>query len=190
MAESSALVRSFVGVSVPALPIVNTVLRKLNAMGTAIKTVQEATLHVTLKFLGDVPADRIAPIGNAIAKSAANFSAHRIELHGIGTFPDERRPSVIWIGLKPVETLVTLASEIELAMCDFGFEPESRAFSPHLTLARVKTKPPSTLFELIEAHRRTPFGDFAVEEVKLYRSELTPGGPVYSVLKTCPLSSV
>ncbi|MEX0727012.1 MAG: RNA 2',3'-cyclic phosphodiesterase [Planctomycetaceae bacterium] len=188
MAKTSALIRTFIGVAAPASPALSEVLRELKAMGSAIKPADEAKLHVTLKFLGDTPEDQIESIGNAIADVASTFAPHRVDLRGLGVFPHAQRPAVIWIGMQRAETLVAMAAGFELAMCDFGFEPEERTFSPHLTLARVKAKPPRSLLDLLDANRETSFGEFAVDGICLYASELTPHGPEYTVLRSCPLA--
>lgn len=189
MAEKTALIRTFIGVDIPTSTAFADVLRDLDAMGRAIKTVDSSSMHVTLKFLGDTPVDQIDEIGSAIAKIASSHDRFLVKLHGVGVFPHEQRPSVLWIGMRHAETLVDMVGEIERRLSDFNFAPERRAFSPHLTLARVKARPPQSLFDLLSAHQEREFGEFAVDAVTLYQSELTPKGAVYTVLKKCPLRS-
>ncbi|MFN0199551.1 MAG: RNA 2',3'-cyclic phosphodiesterase [Planctomycetaceae bacterium] len=190
MEKPSPLIRAFIGIAIRVSPSLRKLLRDFELLGNGIKIVSEQNLHVTLKFLGDVSEEQIAKVDRLLAEIVPRYRSHRISLARVGAFPHVQRPSVVWIGMQPAELLIALAEEIERESRLIGFEPEQRAFSPHLTIGRVKFRPPQKLFDLMRKHEQTVFGDVEIDEVRLYSSELTPQGPKYAVLKEYPLEPV
>lgn len=185
-------IRCFLAVKFPAETAIRRVLKELSEIGRAVKAVEPENLHITLKFLGATDPDLLPEI-HQIAESAASSQARgQLTLARLGVFPHLQRPSVVWAGLEgpAAKTLSALAAQLEESLEPLGFAREGRAFVPHLTLARVKAKPPETLRQLVERHARTVFGTAAVEEIELMRSELGPEGPRYTVLERCALPSV
>lgn len=149
-------------------------------------------IHLTLKFLGNVPADRVPSLGEALVGAVHGHAPFSLRLDGTGTFPPQRSPSVVWAGLGgDVDALTGLQRSIEASVEPLGFPPEQRAFSPHLTLARVRERLSRTEVDgLADRLSRLRFADeeaFAVEGVSLVRSELSPGGARYTVLARVPL---
>ena len=187
MEKPSPLIRAFIGIAIRVSPSLRKLLRDCELLENGIKTVSEQNLHVTLKFLSDVSEDQLAKVDRILTATVPRYRIHHISLVGIGAFPHVRRPSVVWIGMQPAELLIALAGEIERELRLIGFEPEQRAFSPHLTIGRIKFRPPQKLFDLMREHEQTAFGDVEIDEVRLYSSELTPQGPKYAVLKGYPL---
>jgi RNA 2',3'-cyclic 3'-phosphodiesterase len=186
----SPAIRCFIAVKILAPNPLRRTLRALSEMGRAIKAVDIDNLHLTLKFLGDTDPDLVPEIGSLLAQKAA---AHRgqpcvITLTGLGVFPNAQRPNVLWAGIHGAEMLVALAEELETALEPLGFARERRPFVPHLTLARVKAKPPESFHDVLNRHAKTQFGTVAVTEVALMRSELEREGSRYTVLATSPLS--
>jgi RNA 2',3'-cyclic 3'-phosphodiesterase len=144
-----------------------------------------AHLHLTLKFLGEVAADRLAEVRAAVEAPLADHGPFAMELRGAGAFPSVQRPRVIWVGLGAgaAETMA-LAGALERSLAPLGFAPEQRAFTPHLTVGRVKApgNDRAALPRLIAAVRDRVWGETVAREVHLMRSELFPAGPIYSIL--------
>lgn len=143
-------------------------------------------LHLTLKFLGDTPEDRIPMIRDACERAVRPFSAFSMELRGIGVFPDWRRPRVLWVGVQTaVETLGALQAAVERAVEPLGYPPETRPFVPHLTLARIKQSHPAALQKLREREKpalERSYGIVWVRQVTLFESRLHPQGAIYTPL--------
>lgn len=178
----SRMIRAFVAVRVDCEPELRRVLRELNEMGRAVRAMPPDQLHVTLKFLGDVPFEQTAAIAEALIQAVREAPAFTSELHGLGTFPHLDRPTVVWVGYAEPYRIVDLAERIERVLGPLGFPSERRPYHPHVTLARVKNRPPDTLRTLIERHSATSFGPAGVESVVLYQSEPGKDGPRYTVL--------
>jgi len=179
MAET---LRTFIAISVPCSGELRGVIRRLGEMGSAVKPVSPEKLHITLKFLGDTPRDQLPEITAAVQESIAGIAGFEMQLAGLGAFPKKQRPSVVWAGVEQGEPLVEIAARLEDLLETLDFERERRAFSPHLTLARVRRKPPGELFAMFDEHAGTRFGGVPVDAVRLYQSELQPDGPRYTVL--------
>jgi 2'-5' RNA ligase len=186
----SDTVRCFLALKIPADTALRRVLKELSAMGRALKTVEPADLHVTLKFFAEVEPNLIPKITAIAAEAASRQVRSQLTLTGLGVFPHAERPSVVWAGLEGAgaETVIATAKEIESPLEKLGFVPEGRPFTPHLTLARVKARPPEELGELLARHAKTVFGTAPVEEIELIRSEPGPEGSRYTVLGSCPLA--
>jgi 2'-5' RNA ligase len=184
-------IRCFLALKIPADTAIRRVLKELAAMGRALKAVEPENLHVTLKFFAAAEPESIPKIA-AIATDAVGKHAHgQLTLTGLGAFPHAERPNVIWAGLAGTgaETLSTIAGGLDAALEPIGFERENRPFAPHLTLARVKFRPPEELRALLVRHSKTVFGTAEVNEVELIRSEPGPDGPRYTVLKHFALAA-
>jgi 2'-5' RNA ligase len=147
-------------------------------------------IHLTLKFLGETPADRVPEIREALRAPAAGAAPLRLALGEIGTFGG-RRPRVLWQDLTgDVGPLAALRQAVEESLVALGFAAEEREFSPHLTLARVRQPPPPGAGERIAAalaEVEPPRGEFEVTEFALIRSILAPQGAVYQRLAAFPL---
>lgn len=155
-----------------------------------VRWVNAAGLHLTLKFLGDTPDDKVPVIADDLKLVCAKFPPIRLKLRGLGSFPPGRRPPrVIWVGIESQPILVSLQREVESAVVRFGFEREARSFQPHLTLGRVKF--PGRLEALlreIERRREEDFGETPVARVTYFQSILNPSGAEYKIISEFPLS--
>ena len=180
-------VRTFIAVRVPAFEPLKEVLQKLSGLGKCIKTVEPGNLHVTLKFLGDTEPSVLPVIHDTIRQVAQQFPPMSMQVAGIGAFPHVNRPSVIWAGLDHAVPLIHVANLLDAELESLNFSREKRPFQPHLTLARVKRKPPPQLKSIIAQFQETEFGELKVSEIELFRSELRPEGPIYTVLHSAPL---
>lgn len=142
--------------------------------------------HLTLKFLGATPADRLRSVADICARVASARRPSPIALEGAGAFPSRRRVRVLWIGIAdPGRLLSALASDLDAGFEPLGYAPETRAFTPHLTLARFD--PPARLGSLptLDLGVLPPF---EVDGVELYRSRLSPKGARYEMMERFPLA--
>ena len=187
-------VRLFVAVELPppvtaALGELQDALRKRGTGG--LRWVRPEGIHLTLKFLGEVPAQQVNAIVNALAPAVMGVVPHDLSLGRLGTFGG-RNPRVLWVSVEgDIETLGLLQKQVEQALAPLGFPREERAFSPHLTLARVRpenargaARPLAEAVAAVEVmHAKIP-----VRELALMRSQLKPGGAVYTRLQAFPLA--
>jgi 2'-5' RNA ligase len=154
-----------------------------------VRWIQRANLHVTLRFLGgEVPSDLITPLDARLREITAGISAFEIDACGVGAFPDSRYPKIIWIGLQS-ETLIRLAEQLEAASRESGFDPESRPYSPHLTIGRVRNmRARRQIRTILTRDSCVEFGTSRIEHLSLYRSVI--GGPsaIYYELARYPLT--
>lgn len=155
-----------------------------------VRWVPPENIHVTLKFLGDVPDDRAPELASETEGAVTGFEPFEVLATGFGAFPSLARPRVLWVGIDDGTTLTRLQAEVERAMARLGFEPEDRDFHPHLTVGRTRRKPSgSSLKRLGETVERLDLSEsFRVESVDLMRSELRPDGARYDVAHSVPLS--
>lgn len=186
----SETLRTFVAVKLPASPELRSALRSLAAMRWPVVAVSPDEMHITLKFLGDTPADQLEAIRQQITQTVAGQSSFVLRIEGVGAFPNADRPSVLWGGLANAEPLVTLAERLEAALEPLGFLRESRPFHPHLTLARIKGRPPRELFELLRRNAETKFGTAEIRAVEFLKSDLRQrAGSRYTTLSSYELET-
>lgn len=178
------LMRLFWAVNLP--PEVRAVLagvqRELKEARADAKWVEEENLHLTVQFLGDVPAEQVPALVAAVRKTVVP-GAFVLGLAGLGFFPDARAPRVLWAGVDGArERLHELHRGVSEAMAAQGFPARGR-FSPHLTLARLRSSRGAVdLARLVEARAGGRFGSFTVSSVELMQSVLSRRGPSYAVL--------
>ncbi|MCH7685434.1 MAG: RNA 2',3'-cyclic phosphodiesterase [Planctomycetes bacterium] len=180
--------RLFIAVKVLSTPSLRKVLKHLETMGRPVKPVSADNLHVTLKFLGDTNPTRVPEISNAVSEAVDGEKTFEGQIVGLGAFPRIQRPSVIWAGLENGEPLKRIAESLETMLSGLNFHPEQKPFHPHLTLARIKSKPPPELAELLNENQTTDFGVVSISSVELFQSELQPNGPRYTVLASAKLT--
>jgi RNA 2',3'-cyclic 3'-phosphodiesterase len=145
-------------------------------------------LHYTMRFLGDVEVGKIEAVAQVVDETAAKSKAFDLRISGTGVFPSLNKARVIWLGTKgDLEEVALLKSGLDNRLAGLGFERESKRFTPHLTLARVKDligcRP------LVEKHLESVVesAPFTVGEIIIYESQLRPTGSVYTVLKRARL---
>jgi 2'-5' RNA ligase len=181
-------VRLFVALKVPPDVRENfgEFLALLRALSSQPRWVQAENLHVTLKFIGEVQAERLGDIRAAL--SAVNFGLLiTLEFRGLGFFPNEKRPRVFWAGIEASANLARLAIDVDRALEKLGFPPEKRPFSPHLTLARFDSpRLPDKLLAAMRENAKREFGFVAAKEFHLIESKLKPGGAEYTTAETFP----
>jgi len=152
-----------------------------------VRWVRPEGIHLTLKFLGNVPAGRIEEIKRALTQACAGFSALSLSVGRLGCFPRPQRPRVIWVGVQEeTGSLKRLQKAIEGEMERLGFAPEGREFHAHLTLGRTQRRASSgdvrRLGQLVEGMDVGELGQMEARAVSLMRSDLKPTGAVYTRL--------
>jgi len=162
----------------------------LAATGAKVSWVKPHNLHLTLKFLDEVPLKTIPQVSAAVQEAAAACEPFELEIGNAGAFPSAGRPRTLWLGAgQGCETLGHLYAALEDALKRVGFPKEHRRFSAHLTIGRVRG-PGSTLSELgplIKQYADFAAGRFPVAELVLFSSQLTPQGPIYDALSRAAL---
>lgn len=155
----------------------------LKSLSADVKWVRPQGVHLTLKFLGSTDEALIDPLGESAAKAMARFKRPCLSLDKTGVFPNRSRPKVAWIGLKgDLSLLSKIHTALDKAVEAFGFEPEKRRFSPHITLGRIRTgKNRNRLMDTLEALDPKPVY-FEADAVYLIKSDLKPSGAQYTKL--------
>jgi RNA 2',3'-cyclic 3'-phosphodiesterase len=162
----------------------------LKPVAPSAKWVAPELCHITLKFLGYVEADQVPAIAQTCRAAAAAVTSFGLSVQGVGAFPGWRGARVLWMGLQDgVSALTALQATLEGGLATLGFRPEDRPFSPHLTVARFKQPPASTLEPTARAFEHECFGTILVNELRLMRSDRRPSGPIYTVLEAFPLGA-
>jgi 2'-5' RNA ligase len=149
-----------------------------------------ASLHLTLKFLGSVPAERLGAVRTALERVVDGVHLPLLSLAGLGAFPEPRRARVLWLGVTDgAAALVELAAAVDRASAVLGFEPERHPFAPHLTLGRVRApRGGADLRGALSACGDAAAGSWTPEAVVLYESRLRPGGAVHEACAVWPLA--
>jgi RNA 2',3'-cyclic 3'-phosphodiesterase len=186
------VIRAFIAVAIDPQIVENitAAITELKGQIAGVRWVPPDNFHLTLKFLGNVDESAIDPIGERLRTHLRLFQRFTINVKGLGVFPGSRRPRVLWVGLNG-DPLVPLALRIESALQSLGFTPESRKFTPHLTIGRwreTSSAPASSALEL-ERWQGREFGKFSVEDVRVMQSVLRPDGARYHELMTIPLGA-
>jgi 2'-5' RNA ligase len=152
-----------------------------------LKLVKPQNIHVTLRFLGNITPNTVEKIFEEMKK--VQFTPFDVRINGLGAFPHLRYPRVVWAGItEGADQLRNVFSQLEPRLRSLGFAPDTKGFSPHLTIARVKSgRNKAELVKFINENAGYEFGVIKADCLKLKRSELTPKGPIYSTLKEfCP----
>ena len=152
------------------------IVEKLKTTDCNIKWVEKENLHLTLKFIGETPEEKIETIKKSIQKAIDGIKKFKLSISGFGFFPNMKFPRVLWLGVKEGENqLKTIAERLN---------PSEKNFSCHLTIGRFKsTKNLEKLTDLLEKLQLDFVGETEVSQVVLFRSELTKSGPIYTPLE-------
>ncbi len=178
--------RLFIAVDVEDPLIVSRVAMVKEALvstGVPMKPVEDYNLHITIRFIGEV-SEAVKDLIVERVMSRLVFERFEVEFRGLGAFPSELRPRVVWIGVtRGSEELKNIRETLENSLRSIGIAPERGDFKPHLTIARVKgSRNMATLSKLIREYSDYDFGRMRVESVRLKKSTLTRQGPIYETL--------
>jgi len=177
-------VRSFIAIPVPAdgLQVLEDAVERLDLeLGKSVRWVRSEGVHLTLKFMGNIPEGMVARVLEALPPVAARFAPIDLSISGMGVFPSPRRPRVLWAGLRgDLETLSALQLAVDDAVGKLGLPKEQRAFSPHLTLGRVRRDVAEgqlrKIGQVVAAGELPGAPSWTADTVNLMRTELDPAG--------------
>lgn len=193
MSEPSRSIRAFIALKTPSdweepLREFQTSLRQ-HLPSRAFRWVEPRQMHVTLRFFGNLRSEQVPSVSERLIAICAESDPFEFRLEGLGCFPSERRPRVIWAGLRGGEaSLENLVARINDATGGFGERPDERPFVPHLTLARAKEPSRAEVRILAELlSRPVPREVWTVDEVLFLESTLSASGAHYEVLSSHPL---
>ena len=183
-ASRDNMVRSFIAIPVPrtGLEVLEKVVKRLDSeMGGKVRWVRPRGIHLTLKFMGDIPALTLEQVLETLPQVTASFGPFEISMSGLGVFPNPRRPRVLWAGMAgDLETLSALQLAVDEAVGRLGLPKEDRPFSPHLTLGRVRRdtneEQSRTIGYLMSNTELQAVPPWSVDAVNLMRTELDPTG--------------
>jgi 2'-5' RNA ligase len=183
-------IRSFIAFDIEN----DTVLNRLSAAqkllvqtGADLKLVEPQNIHITIRFLGNITPATAEKIFEEMKQT--QFTPFNVQIKGLGAFPNPNYPRVVWAGITAgADQLKTVFSQLEPRLQGLGFTPDAKGFSPHLTIARVRSgRNKQQLAEFITENADYEFGAVNAKCLRLKKSDLTPIGPVYSTLKEfCP----
>jgi 2'-5' RNA ligase len=190
------LLRAFIAIELPqhtqdAIERQTTRLRQ--TLGNElIRWTPARNMHLTLKFLGDIAASHMEFLKQMLAREADSHPQFDLQIGGLGSYPNSRRPHVLWVGIHAPAELASLQKSIESSASRLGYEQEERAFSPHLTIGRVRQNAdPAELPKIRAALDSIQLGNIGiarVDSIHLIRSDLQPSGSIYTKLFSAPLS--
>ena len=183
--------RLFVALQIPASVRENlaAMIEEMRSIAPEAKRVRPENLHVTLKFLGETPPEKLDALRVALAAVRTTEPLH-LRFHGVGFFPNDKHPRVFWAGLTSSPDLALLAHEIDMAAATLGFAPETRTFTPHLTLARFSQPVISPqLRAAAEKSATREFGTLNTATFHLIQSTLKPTGAEYTTLQSFPFAA-
>ena len=183
-------VRLFVAVSIPRphLEHVDEQIQTFRSKVTNARWTELDNQHVTLKFLGSTPSDRLTDVTKVCEVVAASHSPGMVSLGDVGAFPSSKRVRVLWVGLRDETRLLErIAADLDQGFEPLGFPTEARSFTPHLTLCRFRI--PVPLKAGLPEIDTTALEPFEIGAIELFRSHLSPKGARYEVLGSVPLGA-
>ncbi len=194
----SQTLRTFIAIELPQ-PTQSELQRRLESLARAtprgsVRWLRADSIHLTLKFLGEVESARTAAVTAALGEALRGVPAVELALAGNGAFPNQTRPRVVWAGVEMHGSgLPSIQARVEDTMAGIGFPREARAFAPHLTLGRVRegigAADLRAVGEAVAGEPAGPALTFVASRVVFFRSELRPEGAVYSPLAEFQLAS-
>jgi len=160
----------------------------------ALKWVSAENLHLTIKFIGDIPKDKLVQIRMIIKEALVDKLPFKIGIGGLGMYPNKNNPRVIWLGVTYDQTLRDIHHVLNHSLKNAGIEPDKRDYSPHITIARIRQRTQEETRQEIGAtlskFKVDSLGEIKINEIILYQSELTRKGPIYTPLLSQPLNQV
>jgi 2'-5' RNA ligase len=183
-------IRSFLAFDIESDTVLNRLATAQNLLvqtDADLKLVEPQNIHITVRFLGNITPAMVENIFEEMKQ--VQFVPFNVQIKGLGAFPDLRYPRVVWAGMtEGADQLKNVFSQLEPRLRGLGFTPDHKGFSPHLTIARVRSgRNKAQLAEFITENANYDFGTIKAQCLRLKKSDLTPKGPIYSTLKDfCP----
>ena len=186
---SPTAIRAFIAIELPQVlqeQLSQAIVRLQEQSPRAVRWVAARNIHLTLKFLGNVSPENITQLTRVIQHESLRYKPFTMHAGGLGAFPSKIHPRVIWVGIDAPPVLLELQQSIDRETDRLGYASEERGFSAHLTLGRVSQHAgPQEVRQIAEALARNTIGDLGtiqVNSLRLFRSDLQPGGAVYTPL--------
>ncbi len=182
--------RTFIAIPIPesCLQILERMQRHLKSSSAEVRWTKIPSIHLTLKFLGEIDPAIVPGMAKSLSEISGQVPGFDLRLCGLGSFPSEKSPRIIWCGIHGnTDFLSRLQEKVETVCADFGFSTENRLFRPHLTLGRVKGR--GNLKPLMDSVAKGCDLEcgFRADRFNIYKSVLKPDGAVYTVLETVAL---
>ena len=184
--------RTFVAIDIPGeiRARIQELIEALRRAPSDVRWSRPEGLHITLKFLGDIPAETVDQVKLAL-QSLQPTAPGTIHIAGAGFFPNERSPRILWLGIEAGPELGKLAASVERSLLPLGVPKEDRPFAPHLTLGRIRASDGlAPLRNLVKQNGPFEMGSFTAAEFFLYESQPGPGGSIYTKIARFPLAPV
>lgn len=182
--RSIMLIRTFISIPVPNTMGLKPLIRDIQAI-RGLKPSSINQLHITLRFIGDVEEDRIDEIEEIVNNAIRNVKRGRLNLKGVGAFPNERNPRILWVGIDSELPLVKITEEISRGLKSAGIQFDEKPFKPHITVGRIEGHP--NLTHLINNYRNMEFTTYIPDSIRIMKSELTPKGAEHTIMRVCYL---
>ncbi len=179
-------IRSFLAFDIESDTVLNRLAAVQNLLvqtGADLKLVEPQNIHITVRFLGNITPTMVEKIFEEMKK--VQFFSFTVQIKGLGAFPDLRYSRVVWAGItEGADQLKSVFSQLEPRLRGLGFTPDHKGFSPHLTIARVRSgRNKAQLAAFVTENANYDFGTIKAKCLRLKKSNLTPKGPIYSTLK-------
>lgn len=160
----------------------------------ALKWVDPGIMHLTLKFIGEIPENALHEVQDIMTLTLQDQHPFNLTIEALGMYPNHRNPRVVWLGISYDQALIKIHKKLDQELARINIPSEKRAFSPHLTLARlrrnIETQTARSIGETLSQFKVDTLGTVLVQDIQLYQSQLTPTGPIYTRLLTIPLNLV
>jgi RNA 2',3'-cyclic 3'-phosphodiesterase len=181
------VIRTFIALEIPEatrIKLANLIAQLKKEIPSVVNWVNPQNIHLTLKFLGDTKIELTEQIKSIIQESSNTIPPFELSVSRMGSFPDIRHPRVIWIGLQTTVELIGFQKALDEKISNLGFLKEDRPFKPHLTLGRVShpldVLNTAQMGKSITAHQQVDLGLAKFENLRFFRSDLKPGGAIYT----------
>ena len=186
-------IRTFFAIALPTLTlqqIENEFSDLKNSLPQKIKWIAFSSMHITIKFIGEFNLEHQSSIQKDLRSHLSGLGEIKLSFGKLGVFPNTKNPRVVWLGLNIPGQLIELARTVNLITSNYGYIPEKRGFSPHLTLGRVRknisARNRELIGQVISNYKFTEIEPFITNRLSFIKSSLTPQGPVYSILFKTP----
>ena len=179
------LIRTFISVDVPITEEISSLLNSLRDI-KGIRVPPEGQIHLTLKFLGNTDEKKVTKLCASLREALSDSFSFDVNISGLGAFPNERNPRVLWMGVKAPEELIGLADIVDETVRSLNLRCDDKKFSPHITVGRIDGRP--DLKDIFKDYKGKDFCSFRCSSVKVMKSELTPKGAIHSVIDSVDLA--